>query len=150
MEVTQIDNTIIRLCRQFPAGLTQDVIQKELESVPMAHIADSINRLLSQRRISPLKDANNQIVYREVNTETAKQFKGLTAEDRLVFQVIEQASNKGIWTRDIKSQTSLQQAQITKILKTLESRKLIKSVTSVTSKNKKTVHALRFRTTHRY
>lgn len=37
----------------------------------------------------------------------------------------------GIWTRDLKLRSNLQQPQITKIIKTLEGRRLIKAVKSV-------------------
>lgn len=36
-------------------------------------------------------------------------------------------SSAGLWTKDMKTRTNLQQPQITKILKQLESRKLIKA-----------------------
>lgn len=72
-------------------------------------------------------------------------FKGLSKEEMLIYQIIEQSGNMGIflkkyylnnslgiWTRNLKTQSNLQQVQITKILKKLEARKLIKSVNSVT------------------
>ena len=43
----------------------------------------------------------------------------------------------GIWTRDLRSKTNLQQPQINKILKTLDSRSLVKSVKSVANANRK-------------
>jgi DNA-directed RNA polymerase III subunit RPC6 len=58
-------------------------------------------------------------------------------EQMLVYQVIERAGNKGIWTRDIKNATNIQQQTLTKTLKALESRQLIKAIKSVTSKSKK-------------
>ena len=45
--------------------------------------------------------------------------------------------SRGIWTRDIKITTNIQQQVLTKTLKILEQRKLIKSVRSVVSKSKK-------------
>ena len=44
---------------------------------------------------------------------------------------------RGIWTRDIKVATNIQQQVLTKTLKILEQRNLIKSVRSVISKSKK-------------
>lgn len=58
-------------------------------------------------------------------------------EQMLVYQVIDRAGNKGIWTRDIKNATNIQQQTLTKTLKALEGRQLIKSIKSVTSKSKK-------------
>ncbi len=55
----------------------------------------------------------------------------------MIYQVIEKAGNKGIWTRDIKTATSVNQNTLTKTLKSLEGRHLIKTAKSVTSKSKK-------------
>lgn len=58
-------------------------------------------------------------------------------EQLMIYQVIEKAGNKGIWTRDIKTATSVNQNTLTKTLKSLEGRHLIKTAKSVTSKSKK-------------
>ena len=55
----------------------------------------------------------------------------------MIYQVIEKAGNKGIWTRDIKTATNVNQNTMTKTLKSLEGRHLVKTAKSVTSKSKK-------------
>ena len=62
---------------------------------------------------------------------------GLDAHSKLVYQVVESAGNKGIWTVDIRVQTNIPQATLTKIFKQLETRKLIKPIKAVTAKTKK-------------
>mmetsp|Transcript_585 Transcript_585/g.821 ORF Transcript_585/g.821 Transcript_585/m.821 type:complete len:112 (+) Transcript_585:243-578(+) len=62
---------------------------------------------------------------------------GLSKEQQKVYQQIELSGDKGIWVRDIKLATGIQQQTITKALKILESRRLIKSVQGVHSKTKK-------------
>ena len=57
--------------------------------------------------------------------------KGFEREEKLVYQIVEDSGNKGIWIRDIRIRSNLPNTQISKILKTLESKKLIKSVKSV-------------------
>ncbi len=63
--------------------------------------------------------------------------KGFEKEEKLVYQVIEDSSNKGIWIRDIRFKSNLPHKQISKVLKTLESKKLIKSVKSVSAARKR-------------
>lgn len=53
------------------------------------------------------------------------------------LRVIEQAGNMGIWTKDIKKKTDIQNQALNKIFKALESRRLIKPVKSVNAKAKK-------------
>eukprot|EP00878_Enallax_costatus_P029657 GHUV01032197.1.p1 GENE.GHUV01032197.1~~GHUV01032197.1.p1 ORF type:complete len:205 (+),score=34.22 GHUV01032197.1:295-909(+) len=55
----------------------------------------------------------------------------------LIYQVIKQAGNLGVWTRDMKMRTNLSQPQISKILKVLEGRNLIKSIKNVNNPSKK-------------
>ncbi|GIX89256.1 DNA-directed RNA polymerase III subunit RPC6, partial [Caerostris extrusa] len=63
--------------------------------------------------------------------------KGADIEEKLIYQLIEKASNKGIWIRDLRYESNIPQTQVNKILKSLESKKLIKSVTSVAASKKK-------------
>jgi DNA-directed RNA polymerase III subunit RPC6 len=54
------------------------------------------------------------------------------------LQVIQNSGTNGIWTKDIKTQTGLQQQPVTKALKVLEQQKnLVKSLKAVHSKSKK-------------
>ncbi|KAK1875867.1 DNA-directed RNA polymerase III subunit RPC6 [Dissostichus eleginoides] len=63
--------------------------------------------------------------------------KGSDNQEKLVYQVIEDAGNKGIWSRDIRFKSNLPLTEVNKILKNLESKKLIKAVKSVAASKKK-------------
>ena len=56
--------------------------------------------------------------------------KGFEKEERLVYQIIEDSGNTGIWIRDIRIKSNLPISTIRKSIKALESKKLIKSVKS--------------------
>lgn len=101
-----------------------------LELVPI------INELMTSSRLTMSK-IGGDLVYSLVSDEVASKFSGLDANHKLVYQVIEKAGNVGIWTKDIRIQTNIQQQTITKIFKTLEGRQLIKPVKSVNAKSKK-------------
>lgn len=58
-------------------------------------------------------------------------------EERVVYDIIKTAGNKGIWSRDIRNASNLPMTQVTKVLKHLESKKIIKSVKSVAAGKKK-------------
>lgn len=55
----------------------------------------------------------------------------LDGDEKIVFQCIKAADNRGIWTKDLKTRTNLHQTVITKVLRNLEARKIIKAVKSV-------------------
>lgn len=105
-------------------------------NIPGVQVADAINALLSSGRIEIVGDVDDPR-YRVRSKEDAIKLKGLNAEDILVYQVINQAGNTGIWTRDIKTRTNLPQAKISRTLKSLEERHLVKSVKSVQNANRK-------------
>jgi DNA-directed RNA polymerase III subunit RPC6 len=97
-----------------------------------------INQKVAENQITLYKDTKGDVAsYELIKTEEAQKFEGLSSEQRLVYDVCDRASNKGIWTRDIKLATNIPQHNLSKILKLLEVRKLIKSVRSVASKSKK-------------
>lgn len=57
--------------------------------------------------------------------------KGADNEEKVVYNLIEEAGNKGIWIRDIRVRSNLANTQLIKVLKSLESKKLIKAVKCV-------------------
>eukprot|EP00741_Cyanophora_paradoxa_P012153 tig00020603_g11741.t1 len=131
------EQAIVAALRKHPQGLLDDVLTAELSGVSVDERAQAINSLLVKGRLQLMKDDAGNIVYREIAENDAAKFAGLGPEELVVYQVIQQAQNNGIWTKDIRFKSSLQQTQVTKALKTLENRKLIKAVKSVASANKK-------------
>lgn len=67
--------------------------------------------------------------YKDPSKKTV--LKGADNEEKLVFKIIEEAGNKGIWIRDIRIKSNLNATQLNKVLKSLETKKNIKAVKSV-------------------
>ncbi|XP_022646169.1 DNA-directed RNA polymerase III subunit RPC6-like isoform X2 [Varroa destructor] len=104
-----------------------------MPNVTPAQRVNAINKLLSKGKIEILKQGGT-LVYRYVNQDRTK---GCDKDERVVFQVIERAGNKGIWVRDIRSFSGLVLPQLNKVLKNLETKKLIKVVKSVSASKKR-------------
>mmetsp|Transcript_19352 Transcript_19352/g.31701 ORF Transcript_19352/g.31701 Transcript_19352/m.31701 type:complete len:327 (-) Transcript_19352:815-1795(-) len=97
-----------------------------------------INELTRASRLTMSKaNGGNEVYFSLLSAVEASKMQGLDAHSKLVYQVIESAGNKGIWTVDIRVQTNIPQATLTKIFKQLETRKLIKPIKAVTAKTKK-------------
>ena len=77
------------------------------------------------------------LVYKEANAEETNKMKGLSENDLLVLQLISESNNLGIWSKDLRVRSNLQQNTMAKALKNLENRELIKAVKSVNTRNKK-------------
>mmetsp|Transcript_26918 Transcript_26918/g.41227 ORF Transcript_26918/g.41227 Transcript_26918/m.41227 type:complete len:337 (-) Transcript_26918:107-1117(-) len=95
-----------------------------------------INELASASRLNFSK-VGDEMCYTLVSDSLATKFHGLDVQARMVYQVIEESANQGIWTKDIKTKTNIQQQALKKIFKALEDRQLIKPFYPVTAKNKK-------------
>jgi len=67
----------------------------------------------------------------KVPTSEPTQIQGADEEEKVVYDIIATAENKGIWIRDIRFKSNLTMPQLNKVLKTLEVKRLIKTVKSV-------------------
>lgn len=71
------------------------------------------------------------LLYKLKDPSRIQKVKGADNEEKIVYSIIEEAGNKGIWIRDIRFKSNLIPTQLNKILKILENKKLIKAVKSV-------------------
>lgn len=129
-------NRILDLFTTFTDGLTDKIMEENLKDVDLNVRAQAINALLQKRQLQVFKQGDF-IVYKQQTKEESVRFKGLSSEDMLIYQAIKNAGNMGIWTKDMKRETNLQQPQVNKALKNLEARGLIKGVKCVSNQAKK-------------
>ena len=80
------------------------------------HLVPIINDLTQKARLVMSKKGD-ELYYTLVSDETAAKWAGLDLTARMVYQVIEKAGNLGIWTKDIRTQTNIQQQALNKIFK---------------------------------
>ncbi|GJQ10701.1 hypothetical protein GpartN1_g2492.t1 [Galdieria partita] len=136
-DIEKLEEIVLRVASVEPYGVTDEEIRKNLpENVSPNERLQTYNNLLQRGRLQ-LKKLHGKLFYQAVEEHFANKLQGLTAEERLVYSHVEEAGNKGIWTRDLRNVSRLQQTQLTKILKNLELKKLVKPFKSVKSKNKK-------------
>lgn len=131
-----VEHAVLALLGKHPAGVSNDVLGAELGHIDAQARVEAINALLRGGRVSLFQSAQGALLYRLAAPADTKT-KALGAEELLVYQVIKQAGNTGVWTRDMKVRTNLGQPQVSKILKTLEGRGLIKAVKNVNNPSRK-------------
>lgn len=78
------------------------------------------------------KQPGGKIIYKIKTTTNVESLRGADNEEKVVYRIVEEAGNKGIWIRDIRIKSNLMPTQLNKIMKNLESKKIIKSVKTVT------------------
>ena len=121
---------------EHKGGISNTALKQKF-STNYGDLVPIINELTRESRLVMSRLGKNELYYSLVSTEVANKFSGLDTSARMVYQVIERAGNMGIWTKDIRLQTNIQQQALNKIFKALETRRLIKPVKSVTAKAKK-------------
>ena len=133
--VEYISEKILELCSEFPEGINDKVLQNQLPDVDPKLRAKSINSLLNAGKIDLFKNAKG-LLYKAKTDSASVSIKG-DQEEKIVYAIIEESGNKGMWIRDIRFKSNLVQTSLNKVLKALESKKLIKAVKSVNATKKK-------------
>lgn len=129
--IDAIGQQIIAHAQGKSGGISNDdLLALPLPNVNAADRVGAINKLLQQGLLEVLTK-NNQLIYRLKDTTKTSIPKGADNEEKIVYSIIEEGGNTGIWIRDIRVQSNLIMTQLTKILKNLENKKLIKAVKSV-------------------
>lgn len=131
-----IEQKIIALAQARPKGISDKDLTTEMPDLQPIQRAQIINKLLSQGFFDLFKQGGS-LLYRLKDPSKAKIAKGADNEEKIVYTIIEEAGNKGIWIRDIRFKSNLMPTQLNKILKSLETKKFIKAVKSVAASKKK-------------
>lgn len=99
--------------------------------------AGIINKLLTKSFLIMCQEKDKTLSYKAKDPSKSTIIKGADKEEKIVYSLIEEAGNKGIWIRDIRNKSNLMQKQLNKIIKNMETKKLIKAVPSVAAGKKK-------------
>lgn len=128
-----MEQKIIALANTKPKGISDKDLADAMPDLQPVQRAQVINKLLSQGYLEVFKQAGS-LFYRI--KDTPKLIKGADNEEKIVYKIIEESKNKGIWNRDIRVKSNLMHAPLKKILKSLENKKLVKVVKNVANKKK--------------
>lgn len=121
---------------EYKGGISNATLKQKFGAT-YTKLPPIINELTKASRLVMSRSGKNELYYTLVSADLATKFNGLDTSARMVYQVIERAGNMGVWTKDIRLATNIQQQALNKIFKALETRRLIKPVKSVTAKSKK-------------
>lgn len=126
-------NQIIQLLEENERGVSEKTLQIAMSFVDVGIRVKIINDLLAENKIE-LHKQGSQLVYKLKGEERRI---CETDEENVVYAIIEESSNRGIWMREIRNKSKLPQIQLNKVLKNMENKKLIKLVKSIAAYKKK-------------
>ncbi|BES99228.1 Hypothetical protein polymerase III [Nesidiocoris tenuis] len=120
-----------------PSGCFNDDVEKAMPNLSNEERVSAINHLISKRLID-IYQSGSKLGYKTRAPENEPaDLAGADTEEKIVYGIIKEAGNKGIWMRDIRLKSNLQPNVLNKVLKSLENKKLIKAVKSVSAYKKK-------------
>ncbi|XP_039290939.1 LOW QUALITY PROTEIN: probable DNA-directed RNA polymerase III subunit RPC6 [Nilaparvata lugens] len=118
-------------------GVTDADLEKAFPNLTAEMRVTILNKLIAKGFIDLFNSGGNLVYKIKDNSQIVEKLKGADNEEKVVFKIIEEAGNKGIWIRDIRFKSNLMPTQLNKILKLLEGKKMIKAVKSVAASKKK-------------
>ncbi|XP_018577814.1 probable DNA-directed RNA polymerase III subunit RPC6 [Anoplophora glabripennis] len=131
-----VESQLLELAKSQPEGISNDDIKEHMKDVPLPEITLIINKCLKNGTFDLFK-TKDKLFYKYKDPSKKTTNKGADSEEKIVYKIIEEAGNKGIWIRDIRFKSNLTMTQLNKVLKSLETKKIIKAVKSVSASKKK-------------
>lgn len=131
-----MDQEIQKLAKTKPDGISNDDIKQIFPDKNIEEIAVALNTCLKNGSLELFQTKDN-LLYKYKDPSKKSVAKGSDSEEKVVYKIIEEAGNKGIWIRDIRFKSNLNITQLNKVLKSLETKKYIKAVKSVSASRKK-------------
>ena len=128
---------LVALAKSKPAGISNDDIKTNMATFPPEIRVMAINKLIQQEMLDLMKKGEALIYRLKDPAKKSSAPSDMDSEERIIYNIIEEGGNTGIWIREIRGKSNLIMTQLNKILKNLETRKLIKAVKSVNASKKK-------------
>lgn len=128
---------LVALAKSKPSGISNDDIKTSLSSIPPEIRVQALNKLIQQEMLDILRKGEALIYRLKDPAKKSSAPSDMDNEERIIYNIVEEGANTGIWIRDIRVKSNLIMTQLNKILKNLENRKLIKAVKSVNASKKK-------------
>eukprot|EP00729_Bicosta_minor_P020869 gene20869-1280_t len=130
----EMDAKVIECCS---TARTNTYIQDTL-GIDKAGLMSALNRLLAQGKMEIVQasDGKKLKYIRKDEARTQLEAKMDSYEERLVYQQIEDSKSRGIWVKNLREQTGLEQNVIKRLLRKMETKQLIKKVSSVAAPKK--------------
>jgi hypothetical protein len=144
VDVNALEATVLEVCRKSENGMTDADIRSLLPASVTPLVRSSVyNTLLSRGRLQVVErpvgaDGKRVVVYKWVSEENALKLAGLTAAERMAYELIAKSKEQGQTRKDIKAKTNIQNGtELKGIIERLTARGLIKEIKSVASSNKR-------------
>ncbi|XP_003376204.1 RNA polymerase Rpc34 subunit family protein [Trichinella spiralis] len=105
---------ILEVIKRYPNGCPDSVLRSEISAKEVKDMANSINELLAEHRIDLLK-SGNEIYYKFISeSAVVDSMIPLDPLEKLLYQLIADAKNMGIWIGDLKTKSNIPHRRLMK------------------------------------
>ncbi len=132
----ELELKVLQALSVRPEGLPDQEFDKVLPLSQEEKIK-AINSLLTKNRIALMETNAGGIVYKYQSKDKADKYKELTSNETPIYQLLEEAGNKGLSVHDIKARTGIITTRINKLIGSMEGKGLVKPIKSIQGRRKK-------------
>lgn len=117
-------------------GATQQTLLDNIPGLDAQELSTHINFLSGKNKVQLFTNQSGTTVFKAVKQSEliAEKTEGLTAEQKLLYHIIQAADREGIPLKSLIAKSNLNRSQVPKIIKSLEQKSLIKSFKSISNK----------------
>eukprot|EP00906_Rhabdomonas_costata_P035882 RCo050402 len=134
-QMGEVQQRILQLCQSEPEGIPLDFLRRELSTVPREIMNAAVRGLLETKRIQSHMQGETRMI--KAAQLISQRLHGLGENERLLYDLLEQAGNKGATMRELGHRSHLQIPQVVKSLKFLIGRNIAKEVRNVANRMQK-------------
>lgn len=95
------ESRLLELARLKPEGISNKDLKENMPDVPLSDLTGIINKLLKNGTLELFR-TKDDLLYKFKDPSKKTAVKGSDNEEKVVYKIIEEAGNKGIWIRDIR------------------------------------------------
>lgn len=122
---------ILALLKDNQDGISNDELLRSVGGNNPSQCGTVVNELLGDNKIEMFKAFGMASSGFMIRIKKGNQLQNVTNEEQLVYSLVEESGQLGVWIRDIRERSGLNDTQLKRILKSLEGRKLVKSIKAV-------------------
>ncbi|KAJ3023101.1 34-kDa subunit of RNA polymerase III (C) [Thoreauomyces humboldtii] len=124
------EQQLLAALRAYPKPVTLETMNEEL-GWDIEQLRDSMNNLSTKQYVEFLMGRTGELTFKARSVEEASKTGGMKDEERVIYRIVKDAKNTGIWIKHLKDRSGLGGTQATAAIKALEKRNIIKFVKPV-------------------
>ncbi|KAJ3164937.1 34-kDa subunit of RNA polymerase III (C) [Geranomyces variabilis] len=136
--LTADEQTLLAIVKAHPKGVDIEDIKIQLDGWNDNDILTHMNQLSSKQYVDFMTlGKTGKLAFKARSAEEASKTGGMKDEERVIYRLVKEAKNSGIWIKQLKDRSGLHTQLANTVIKNLEKKNIIKWVKPVKTPHKK-------------